>query len=80
MMAVTFSFGCTESSLLPSSVLLLQSAGSTLWLQCVASHCGGFSLQSAGSGLEGFSSCGTGLGSWSSRALEHGLGSCGTRT
>ena len=60
MMAITFSSGCIESSLLPSSFLSLQSAGSTLWLQCAASHCGGFSLQSAGSGHEGFSSCGTG--------------------
>jgi len=36
----------------------------------------GFSLQSMGSGLAGFSSCSTWLSGCGSRAVEHGLSSC----
>ena len=51
-------FGCIGSSLLRAGFLQLRQAGATFPCDAQASHCGGFSLQSTGSRLTGFSSCG----------------------
>ena len=63
---ILFIYGCIRSSLLGAALVLALSF-------FIAE---GFSLQSMGSGLAGFSSCSTRLSGCGSRAVEHGLSSC----
>ena len=57
-----------------------QRTGPTLWPQCPASHCGGFSCCGAQPlGRMGFRVIVHGLSSSGSRALDHRLNSCGIR-
>ena len=66
-------FGCAESSLLHRLFSSWGPQGAALELQCVASHCGGFSCcRALAPGSSGFSSCG-------SRTLERRISSCGAR-
>ena len=58
--------------------LVVASGGYSL-LQCMCSHCGGFSCCGAQARCVGFSSCDTWLSSCGLWALEHRLSSCGAR-